>query len=377
MKSNSSGMKSVSGWGMAAAVAILFSLGTSVALAQAVSTPATPAPSAAPAAPAPNQGATAATAAPAASVAPAAPAAPVDPLPPANPAFFTAVTPTLETVNSFLAQLWGYDADRIWRVMAIQPTPAAGVSEVVVFVDSKKPDAKIQSAVFYVLPDGKYAVGEGSGVIPFGATPYADTRDLLKTQANGAARGAAGKDLELVEFADFQCPYCAQAQATVDQIVKDFPDAHVVFQMFPLVNIHPSALKAAAYGVCAQKQSDDAFFKYAAGVFDTQGGLTPSTEDTLLRAAALRAGLDGATITACAQTPATKQIVDADIKLANEIGVNQTPTLSINGRLVPLNIPYDTLKQLIVYQAKLDGVATGAAADILAPAPPALSSLPQ
>ncbi len=361
MKSIRSGKKSVSRWGMAAMAAILIGLGTSAALGQAISTAATPAPSAA-------------------AAAPAAPAAPSDPLPAANPAFFTATTPTLDTVNSFLTQLWGYDSDRIWRVMAIQPTPATGVSEVVVFVTSKKPDSKVQSAVFYVLPDGKHAVGEGSGVIPFGAKPYEDVRELLKAQANGASRGAAGKDLELVEFADFQCPYCAQAQATVDNIVKDFPDAHVVFQVFPLVNIHPSALKAAEYGVCAQQQSDAAFFKYAAGVFDTQSGLAPATENTLLRAAALRAGLNADAIAACAASPATKAIVDADIKLANDIGVNQTPTLSINGRLVPLNIPYDTLKQLIVYQAKMDGVATGAAADILAPAPPAppaLKSLPQ
>jgi hypothetical protein len=52
-----------------------------------------------------------------------------------------------------------------------------------------------------------------------------------------------------------------------------------------------------------------------------------------------------------------------------------TPSLVINGRVIPLNTPYDTIKQIIVYQAKLDGVATGAAADILAPAPPAPPSL--
>ena len=54
--------------------------------------------------------------------------------------------------------------------------------------------------------------------------------------------------------------------------------------------------------------------------------------------------------------------------------------LAINGHLVPLGIPYDTLKQIIVYRAKLDGVPTGASADILAPTPPApptLNTLPK
>jgi uncharacterized protein YfaP (DUF2135 family) len=86
---------------------------------------------------------------------------------------------------------------------------------------------------------------------------------------------------------------------------------------------------------------------------------------------------------ACANTQATKDIVNADIKLAVEAGIDQTPTLVVNGRALPLDIPYDTIKQIIVFQAKLDGVATGASADILAPAaaqpstPPTLNSLPK
>ncbi len=344
--------------------ALLLLSATSVVFAQ---TAPSSAPSATPSAPKPNL------------TVPSAPIAPVDPLPPADPKNFTAASPTVETVNSFLKVMWGYDADRIWRVMAIQSTPAAGISKVVVFVASKShADAKVQAATFFVTPDGKHAL-EGPSIVPFGATPYAETRDLLNARADGASRGAASKDLMLVEFADFQCPYCAKAQSTVDQIVKDFPDAHVVFQIFPLVNIHPSAFKAAAYGVCAQKQSNDAFFKFADGVFDTQSALTPATEDTLLKAAAKRAGLDGDAIAACAATDATKEIVNADIKLGNDAGVEETPMLSINGRMIPLGIPYDTLKQILVYQAMLDGVPTGASADILVPkpVPPTLTTLPK
>jgi protein-disulfide isomerase len=293
---------------------------------------------------------------------PVAKTVPADPLPPADPRAFTAASPTVETVNAFLSQVWGYDSDRLWRVMAIQSTTAPNVSKVIVFIIGKSADAKPQAVVMYVTPDGNHII-QGSTLVPFGATPYAATRDLLKAEATGAARGAAGKDLMLVEFADLQCPYCKVAQATMDQIVKDFPAARVVFQQFPLVDIHPSAFKAAAYGVCAQEQSDEAFFKYAAGVFDTQEALAPATEDTLLRAAAQRAGLDGTAIVAC--------------------GIDQTPTLVVNGRAVPLDIPYDMIKQVIAFQAKLDGVATGASADILAPAPapppapPTLNSLPK
>jgi protein-disulfide isomerase len=313
-------------------------------------------------------------------VPPAAPAAPVDPLPQANPKMFTATSPTLDTVNAFLRQVWGYDPNRLWRVMAIMPTPAPGVTKVVAFVTDKSPDAKIQQATFYVTPDGKHAIGDGATFVNFGATPFAAARDLLKEKADGAYRGAASKDFELVEFADLQCPVCKQAQDTVDQIVKDFPNAHVVFQLLPLVDIHTSAFKAAAYGVCAEKQGSDAFFKFASGVFDTQEGLTPATDDAVLKAAAKRAGLDGDAIAACANTQATKDVVNADMKLAEDVGVAQTPTLSVNGRMLPLvGIDYNVLKRIIQFQATLDGVNSGATAETLAPKPPqpTLQTLPK
>jgi Thioredoxin len=311
---------------------------------------------------------------------PSAPAAPADPLPPANPKFFTAPSPNVDTINAFLKSLWGFDPNRVWRVMAVQTTAAPNVTKVVVFVTDKSPGSKIASTAFYVTPDGKHAIGEGAGVIAFAANPFADVRTTLQDRANGATRGAAGKGLLLVEFADLQCPHCKEAQETMNNIVKDFPDARVVFQLFPLVDIHSSAFKAAAYGVCVQKQNNDAFFKYADGVFDTQDAITPGTEDTVLAAAVTRAALDPAAIAACAATPATKDIVTADIKLAEDVGVDQTPLLSVNGRLLPItSLPYETLKQIIIFQAAMDGVPTGASAETLTPKPiePKLTNLPK
>jgi len=305
-------------------------------------------------------------------------AAPADPFPTPNPKNFTAASPSADTVDSFLKSIWGYDPNRIWRVEAILTTAAPGVSKVVVYVSDKSPNARMVSSSFFVTPDGKHAIADGSTVINFGAKPFADLRAMLQSRVTGAARGPASKDLMLVEFADLQCPHCKEAQPTMDQIVKDFPNARVVFQPFPLVEVHASAYKAAAYGVCVQQQSDDAFFKYSQAVFDTQDALTPDSTDATLTAAVRLAGLDPAAVAACADTPSTKSVVDADIKLAEDAGVDQTPMLAINGHLLPLGqIPYETLKQIIVYQAQLDGVATGARADILAPPPPSLTTLPK
>jgi protein-disulfide isomerase len=283
-----------------------------------------------------------------------------DPFPAVNPKFFTASSPTVDTVNSFLKTLWGYDANRIWRVEAIQATSAPNVTKVVVFVSDKAPNSKVQPVPFFVMPDGKHAVA-GDAVVPFGATPFADMRKMLQEHADGAFRGAASKDLMLVEFADLQCPHCKEAQTTMDQLSKDFPNARVVFQSFPLADLHPFAFKGAAYGYCVQKQKNDAFFTYAAAVFDAQEALTPETGDATLKSAVTKAGLDPATVDACAATQATKDAVNASLKLGEAVGVDQTPMLSVNGHMLPLTqVPYETLKKIVAYQASLDGVGSGA-----------------
>lgn len=283
-----------------------------------------------------------------------------DPFPPANPKYFTAASPSVDTVNAFLKSLWGYDESRIWRVEAIQKTQAPGVSKVIVFVSDKTPNAKVQSSAFFVTPDGSHAIA-GDGVIPFGATPFAEARKTLEAQADGAARGAASKNFLLVEFADLECPHCKEAQTTMDQLAKDFPNARIVFQSFPLVQIHPYAFKAAAYGYCVQQQKNDAFFTYAAAVFDTQAGLTAESADATLKNAVTKAGLDPAAIDACAATQATKDKVNASIKLAEDIGVTQTPELAVNGHLLPISqVPYETLKKIVAYQAQADGVTVAA-----------------
>ena len=286
-----------------------------------------------------------------------------DPFPPVNPKFFTADAPSVATVDSYLKTMLGFDVNRIWRVEAIQKTIAPGVSKVTAMVSERGPNAKVLTAVFFVLPDGKHLIAaDANGVSPFGAKPFEANRALLEAKANGPARGSASKDLMLVEFADLQCPHCKDAQPTMDKLAKDFPKARIVFQNYPLVDSHPYAFQAAAYGVCIAKKSADGFFTFAQAVYDTQGALLPDSAEHTLNDAATKAGADPTAISFCANSDATKAEVNASIALANELGVDQTPMLSINGRLISISaIPYDTLKQLIQFQAELDGVSAAAA----------------
>jgi protein-disulfide isomerase len=323
----------------AALVVLSFSYLTAVAQQQA---PATAAP----------DSATPAQSAPASP----APGAPVFPAP--NPADFTAATPTKEVVNAFMQANLGWDDANLFQVQAIEKTQIEGISRVVVFIGDRTGKQQPYRFAFFTTPDGKHMI-VGDRIVAFGEHPFADYRAKMQQSANGPYRGAASKDLELVEFADFQCPHCKAAQANMDKLATDFPKARIVFQNDPITTAHPQAPIAAAYGNCVAKEGGStAFFQFAAAVFDGQDGLGSADGATLtLNSAVTKAGLDLTKITACASLPETKAAVDASVKLAADVNIASVPALVINGRQVPANTPYETLKEIVQYQAKLDGVS--------------------
>jgi protein-disulfide isomerase len=289
--------------------------------------------------------------------------------PPVNPADFTATTPTKQTVEDFLNAYWGYDENRQWQVQGIQKTLAEGVAHVVVLVKSTAGDPKqkdqIATLPFYTLPDGKWLVSTDS-LLPFGAKPFQPNRDLLQAGANGPSQGGSSKAMEIVEFSDFECPHCKDAQPIIAKLMQDYPSIHFVYQDYPLVQVHSEAMKASLQGYCVSKAGgNEAFFKFADAVFENQVGLTPASSDQTLKDAETKAGQDPAKIAACAATPEAGQAIQASLALGNKVGVNSTPTIFVNGRGLPVTgIPYPTLQKIIEFQAKLDGVA-------LPPAPPA------
>jgi len=273
--------------------------------------------------------------------------------PPVDPANFTVDTPTKDTVNAFLHEFWGYDPDRVWQIQAIQKTAAPGVSKVTVLA-AQKTNPQIGTLQFFTTPDGQHLIS--NEVLPFGARPFDAAHKILLAEANGPSRGAASKDLLLVEFADFQCPHCKAVQPIVQKLLQDFPNAHFIFENLPLPTIHSEAMKAALYSMCVAKlNGNDTFFKFADLVFQSQESLTPQTSDSTLNDAATKAGADPAKVGSCALTPEAKATVEASMKLAQTLNVNETPTLFINGRGIPMGAaPYETLQKIVAFQTKED-----------------------
>jgi protein-disulfide isomerase len=105
----------------------------------------------------------------------------------------------------------------------------------------------------------------------------------------------------------------------------------------------------------AKLNGSDTFFKFADLVFNNQTALTPQTSDSTLNDAATKVGTDAAKVGSCALTPEAKASVDASIKLAQSLNVNETPTLFVNGRGVPMGAaPYETLQKIVAFQEKED-----------------------
>lgn len=280
---------------------------------------------------------------------------PDTPFPPTNPKNFTADSPSVIEVNSFLRALWGYDENRIWEVIGILKTPAPGVAKVVVLVADKRAPGKTAPLVFFTTPDGKHAIAEN--VMDFGAKPFADNRQALEERADGPAMGAKSKDLLFVEFADLQCERCQAAQDKMDQLAQDFPQARIVFEDVPQPE-HPYSERAALDGVCVRKaRGDAAFFTYQRAVYAKQASLTAQSADQTLTEAIKAAGADPASVTRCAALPETKAAIDAATKLDQDLGAGPGPVLAVNGHFLSLeSIPYDTLRQMIAFQAGQDGI---------------------
>ena len=205
-----------------------------------------------------------------------------------------------DVVNAFMQANLGFDSNSMWQVQAIQKTPITGITKVIVFIGDKTGKQQPYRFAFFTAPDQQHII-VGDRIMPFGEHPFAEYRTLLQQKANGPYRGSASKDLELVEFADFQCPHCKAAQANMDKLVADFPKARIVFQNDPLPSIHPESVKAAAYGVgVAKLAGSTGFFQFADAVFEGQDGLATADGATLtLNSSTSKAGLEPAKVAAC------------------------------------------------------------------------------
>ena len=154
--------------------------------------------------------------------------------------------------------------------------------------------------------------------------------------------GSAKAAVTIVEFSDYQCPYCQQAVPILKRLQKTYGDrVRVVWKDYPLTQIHPLALKAGQAAHCAGEQ--DKYWPYHDRLFENQSAL--DTDD--LRKHAQAVGLDMPKFSSCLDSSKYADRVRAGMEMGNRLGVSSTPTLFINGRVLPGAYPYDQLAAVI------------------------------
>jgi protein-disulfide isomerase len=142
----------------------------------------------------------------------------------------------------------------------------------------------------------------------------------------GPTRGPDDAPITLVEFSDYQCPFCKSAEAIVDQVLQRYPDqVRLVFRHFPLDNIHPQARGASEAALCAQDQGK--FWEYHSALFRE----SPKLGEEELKQYASDLGLDRAAFDACLAEDQHAASVRADVEAGERIGVAGTPAFYVNG----------------------------------------------
>lgn len=163
----------------------------------------------------------------------------------------------------------------------------------------------------------------------------------LTVEAKGPSKGAANAKVTIVEFSDFQCPYCSRAEPSVDEVMKNYSDkVKVVFRHYPL-DFHEKAFKAAEAAACAEEQGK--FWEFHKTLFANQGAL--AVEDLKTHAKTL--GLDSGKFNECLDSGKMKTKVDDDMKAGQAVGVNGTPAFFINGIAISGAQPFEKFKEII------------------------------
>jgi protein-disulfide isomerase len=165
--------------------------------------------------------------------------------------------------------------------------------------------------------------------------------------AGGPTRGSDKAAVEIIEFSDFQCPFCLRADPTVRQVLSTYGDRiRFVYRHFPLPN-HPNARPAAEAAACAANQNQ--FWAYHDRLFANQSRL----QDADLKQHAADLGLDTALFNACVDGHKMKARIDDDLEAGREAGVDGTPAFFINGRMLSGAQPFDAFRRIIEEELEL------------------------
>ncbi len=167
------------------------------------------------------------------------------------------------------------------------------------------------------------------------------SRKVVNIPSDAPTMGPKDAPITLVEFTDYQCPYCQSAQQYVDQVMSTYAGkVRLVYQEFPL-DFHGQAKPAGMAARCAGEEGK--FWEMHTGLLRSPG----TFNDADLKSRAVALGLDGTKFSACVASGKYNEVIQKAIENGRSVGVNGTPTFFLNGRSFSGAQPFDVFERMI------------------------------
>ena len=233
------------------------------------------------------------------------------------------------------------------EISVSDPTPAAAMPGYNAVTVKATLGGQSQQAQFFVSPDGQTIVrGEAFNLKK---SPFDSIIKQIDT-SDQPFLGTPGAPVTVVEFADFQCPYCRQESDVIrHKLLEAYPkDVQIFYLDYPIDASHPYARGAAVFGRCVYRQNSASFWNYYDWAFAHQDELSAANfREKAFAYAKGDKNLDIDQLTACSTASAPRQEVDHTKAIGDALGIEATPSLYVNGRLVVGAVPFDELKRVI------------------------------
>lgn len=174
----------------------------------------------------------------------------------------------------------------------------------------------------------------------------------IQVAATGPAKGPANAPVTIVEFSDFQCPFCSRLIPSLKAVEEKYGDkVRVVFRQYPLP-FHQNAQKAAEASLCANEQGK--FWEMHDAMFANQQAL----EVAQLKAKAAELGMNAEQFNQCIDSGKHAAAIQADMQEGSAAGVNGTPAMFINGRFISGAVPVEQITTVIDDELRRAGAKT-------------------
>jgi len=219
-----------------------------------------------------------------------------------------------------------------------------------------------QEETFFVSKDGEHIIR--GNVFDLAQNPFKPELAKLKTEFQPSF-GTPGAPVVLVEFSDFECPFCREeAKMLRTNLLTAYPkEVRFYYLDFPLETLHPWAKAAAMMGRCIFHQNAGAFWDYHDWIFEHQEEITPDNLKDKVLEFAKGKGIDADQLSKCIDSKATEEEVEKTKAEGRGLEVNSTPTLFVNGRRMNGTIQWPDLKRVIDYEIEYQKTAKNAGED--------------